>query len=170
MLTGLHQRFSEGNSTLSRASASTYVPTQVQQNESAMLAPPVLWQARAARGNLPPHHSSALPSRWPPPRDDIAWKSEAPDTWPPCPGGLAPTLHRPPRQLRLGFPGGAENTPQSDVDCQLGALEARQILRQNLDAPLIVTADAQVHVTQESVELHPCPCLTTHSREHPLGR
>ena len=46
----------------------------------------------------------------------------------------------------------------------------RQILRQNLDAPLIVTADAQVQVTQESVELHPCPCLTTHSREHPLGR
>ena len=55
----------------------------------------------------------------------------------------------------LGFPGGAERT--------------RQILRQNLDAPSIVTADAQVHVTQESVELHPCPCLTTHSREHSVG-
>ena len=48
-------------------------------------------------------------------------------------------------------------------------LEARQILRRNLDAPLIVTADAQVHVTEESVELHPCPCLTTHSREHSVG-
>ena len=55
----------------------------------------------------------------------------------------------------LGFPGGAESTPQSDVNCQLDALEARQILRQNREAPHIDTPDAQVHVTQESVELHP---------------
>ena len=79
--------------TLSRASASTCVPTQVQQNESPMLAPSVLWQARAARGNLP----LITPA-------PAAWKSEAPDTWPPCPGGLAPTLHRPPRQLLVGLP------------------------------------------------------------------
>ena len=50
--------------TLSQASASSCVPKHVQPNESAMLAPPVPWQARAARGSPPPRRSIALPSRW----------------------------------------------------------------------------------------------------------
>ena len=58
------------------------------------------------------------------------------------------------RGSTLWLPGSAESTPHCDVDCQLGPVEARQILCQHLDAPLVIARDAQVHVAQIRIELH----------------
>ena len=64
MLTGLHQRFSEGNST--RCPEHPRPPAFLQQNESTMLAPRAL--ASALQRNSAASSLQPLLSRWPPPR------------------------------------------------------------------------------------------------------
>ena len=87
----------------------------------------------------------------------IALKLTAPGMWPPSlrdPGKHCPILLR-----------GLTLSPEAP---SVGPVEARQILCQHLNAPLVIARDAQVHVTQTRIELHACPASQHTRARHPV--
>ena len=63
----------------------------------------------------------------------------------------------------------AQDAAEGDVDCKLDSVEARQVLGQHLDARLVCSSDAYVHIAKVRVELDTNPGLSANSRKHLLG-
>ena len=125
---------------LFRASASTGAPTRMQQSEPTEQVPHVPWPVQVTKEVLPPRRSITR-----------LLLSTSLDKH--CPVLL--------RGSTLWLPGSAESTPQSNVDCQLGPVEARQIpsTSMRLCCPASrhrSVGDALLHVP--STCMHPCVC------------
>ena len=83
---------------------------------------------------------------------------------------VLPTERVRPRQPHVdGFALTGQDAAQRDIHRELSTSETRQLLGQDFDAPVVCIAHADVHVSKESVEANPGPCLATNSRHHALN-
>ena len=51
------------------------------------------------------------------------------------------------------------------VNGQLRAPETWQVLCQHFDFPVVCCADSHIHVSEENIELHASPCLSTYAED-----